>query len=121
MIKNKILVVENDDVNSSNIKDYFKQTNYEIDISNSVEDAIYKIKYFKYSLILLDINLPDFDGFEILKFLNKSRIFIPVIIISDCSDLITKIYAFKLGAVDYMIKPIDLDELKARVEVKLKS
>lgn len=121
MIKNKILIVENDDVNSSNIKDYFKQTNYEIDISNSVKDAIYRIKYFKYSIILLDVNLPDVDGFEILKFFNKSKIFIPVIVISYCSDLKTKLYAFKLGAVDYIVKPIDLDELEARIKIKLKS
>ena len=116
----KILVVENDDENSLNIKEFFEKKDYQIDISNSIEKATYKIKNIKYSVILLGTELLDFHGFEILIFLNKSKINIPIIIISKCIDSKTKISAFRLGAVDYMVKPIDLDELEARINVKLK-
>ena len=115
----KILVVGNDDESLSGIKEYLEKINYKVDISNSIEKAIYRIKNIKYSLILLKIELSDFHCFEVLRYLNKNKIFTPVIILSESSDLKTKLQAFRFGAVDYMVKPIDLDELEARTSVKL--
>jgi len=70
-------------------------------------------------LIILDLNLPDFSGFEILKSLNDTYK-IPIIIISGYNETNLKVKAFKYGASDYMVKPIDLEELEARIWVHLK-
>lgn len=115
MIANRIFLIEKDEEYALTIKDFLEKSNYQVDISNNVEDTLYKINRIRYSLIIYDI---DFYGFEILKYLNK--IFIPVIIISKFSDSKTKLQSFKFGIVDYLIKPIDLDELEARINAKLK-
>ena len=66
-MKYNVLLVEDDDKAAFLIKDFLKEYDLEIDIANTVTTAISNIKFKKYSLILLDINLPDFDGFEVLK------------------------------------------------------
>lgn len=120
-MKYNVLLVEDDDKAAFLIKDFLKAYDLEIDIANTVTSAISNIKFKKYSLILLDINLPDFDGFEVLKFLNKNKVNIPVITMSAYSDKNSKLQAFKLGANDYMVKPIDIEELEARIWVQLKT
>lgn len=116
-----ILLIEDDENSAFLIKDFLEEYNFKINIANTVTTAISNIKFEKYSLILLDINLPDFNGFEVLKFLNKNKINIPVIVISAYSDKNSKLQAFKLGANDYMVKPLDPEELEARIWVQLKN
>lgn len=120
-MKYNILLVEDDDTAAFLIKEFLEEYDLKVDIANTVTTAISNIKFKKYALILLDINLPDFDGFEVLKFLNKNKINIPAIVMSAYSDKNTKLQAFKLGANDYMVKPIDIEELEARVWVQLKN
>lgn len=120
-MKYSVLLVEDDDSAALLVKHFLEECDFRVDISNSVTMAISNIKLEKYSVILLDINLPDFDGFEILKFLNKNKINIPVIVISAYSNKDLKLQAFKLGANDYMVKPIDPEELEARIWVQLKN
>ena len=120
-MKYSILLVEDDHSAALLVKHFLEECDFRVDISNSVTMAISNIKFEKYSIILLDINLPDFDGFEILKFLNKNKINIPVIVISAYSNKDLKLQAFKLGANDYMVKPIDPEELEARIWVQLKN
>lgn len=117
----KILLIEDDDSSALLIKEFLEEYDFKIDVSNTVTTAISNIKFEKYSLILLDINLPDFNGFEVLKYLNKNKINLPVIVISAYSDKNSKLQAFKLGANDYMVKPIDPEELEARIWVQLKN
>lgn len=116
-----ILLIEDDDSSAFLIKEFLVECDFEVTIASSVTSGISNIKFEKYSLILLDINLPDFNGFEVLKFLNKNKINIPVIVISAYSDKNSKLQAFKLGANDYMVKPIDPEELEARIWVQLKN
>lgn len=116
-----ILLIEDDDISAFLIKDFLEECDFEVIIASSVTSGISNIRFEKYSLILLDINLPDFNGFEVLKFLNKNKINIPVIVISAYSDKNSKLQAFKLGANDYMTKPIDPEELEARIWVQLKN
>lgn len=120
-MKYSVLLVEDDESTALLVKHFLEECDFRVDISNSVTMAISNIKFEKYSVILLDINLPDFDGFEILKFLNKNKINIPAIVISAYSNKDLKLQAFKLGANDYMVKPIDPEELEARIWVQLKN
>ncbi len=120
-MKYNILLIEDDDKAAFLIKSFLEGYNFNVEIANTVTTAISNIKFGKYSLVLLDLNLPDFDGFEVLKFFNKNKIHIPVIIMSAYSDKNSKLQAFKLGACDYMVKPIDIEELEARIWVHLRN
>lgn len=117
----KILLIEDDEFTAGLIKNFLEEYNFKVDIVDTVTSAISNIKFEKYSIILLDINIPDFNGFEVLKFLNKNNVNIPVIVVSAYSDKNTKLLAFKLGAVDYIVKPIDPEELEARIWVHIKN
>jgi two-component system, OmpR family, response regulator len=117
----KILLIEDDEFTAGLLKDFLEEYNFKVDIVNTVTSAISNIKFEKYSIIILDINIPDFNGFEVLSFLNKNKINIPVIVASAYSEKSSKLQAFKLGAVDYMVKPIDPEELEARIWVHIKN
>ncbi len=119
MVDNKILIIEDDISTVLFMKEFLEDCNFNIDIFSTVTDAISNIKFNKYDIILLDLNLPDFNGIEILKFLNKNNLSIPTIVISAHSDMQTKLQAFKYGASDYITKPINLKELEARIWVHL--
>ena len=120
-MKYKILLIEDDEFTAALIKDFLEEYSFEVQIVNTVTSAISNIKFEKYSIIILDINIPDFNGFEVLNFLNKNKINIPTIVASAYSDKNSKLQAFKLGAVDYMVKPIDPEELEARIWVHIKN
>ncbi len=118
---NNILLIEDDYEAALLLKDYLDNIDFSVDIFDTVTSAISHINFKKYSIILLDINMPDFNGFEVLKFLSKHKINIPVIVTSAYSDKNVKLQAFKLGASDYMVKPIDPEELEARIWVQLRN
>ena len=120
-MKYNILLIEDDDITAMLIKNFLEESNFKIEIANTVTTAISNMKFERYSLILLDISLPDFNGFEVLKYINRNNTNIPVIIISALDDKNSKLEAFKLGANDYMVKPIIIEELEARIWVQLKN
>ena len=114
----KILLIEDDEMASELICEFLKTCGFDIKPVFTVADGIFHINTQDYDLVLLDINLPDFNGFEILKSI-KNRISLPIIVTSAYSDTKYKISAFKYGASDYMVKPLDLEELEARIWVQL--
>ena len=114
MDKIKILLVEDDVIAAELIYDLLVNCNFTIDIVHTATDGISFIEQNNYSLVLLDLNLPDFDGFELLRSIKKHTT-LPIIVISAYSDIEIKVKAFKFGASDYMVKPIDLRELEARI------
>ena len=120
MIKNNILLVEDDTDIILWIESYLEEFGYKVNSLDTVTDAISHIKQKHYDLVILDINLPDFLGYEVLKYVQEKSIQIPIIVISAYSDQKTKLHAFKLGASDYMVKPLDLEELEARIGVHLR-
>jgi len=114
----KILLVEDDEIASELIYDFLSDSGFEVQSVLNAIDGLDRVKFNKFDLIILDINLPDFDGFEFLKSI-KTKISIPIIITSAYSDTKSKILAFKYGASDYMVKPINFEELEARIWVQL--
>ena len=79
------------------------------------EDGIDLAKLYDYDLILLDLNLPDMSGHEVLRQLRMARIETPILILSGSDDTDSKIRGFGFGAVDYMTKPFHREELIARI------
>jgi DNA-binding response OmpR family regulator len=114
----KILIVEDDLLAAELISDFLRTCNFEVEAVFSVTDGLSSLNTQSYDLLLLDLNLPDFTGFEILKTI-KNRLLLPIIVMSAHSDTRSKVAAFKYGASDYMVKPLDLEELEARIWVQL--
>lgn len=114
----RLLVVE-DDVDIANmLKIYFTGMQYEVDLAHRGRDALEKVKRALPHLIVLDIMLPDIDGYEVCRNLRTSTrtSHIPVIFLTQKDERSDKLQGLELGADDYITKPFDIDELKLRVQ-----
>ena len=114
----KILLVEDDETASEIIYEYLQECSFDVTPVFTATDSVAYLKQKEFDLVLLDINLPDFDGYEVLKSI-KNHISLPIIVTSAYNDTKAKLLAFKYGASDYMTKPLDLEELEARIWVQL--
>ncbi len=121
MHNKKILLIEDDLELQKLISEYLKDYNFYCKIFSYPLDALeeYSNNYHKYSLIVLDLGLPQMDGFDLFKRLKKIKD-IPIIISTARDDIGNKIYGFELGADDYLSKPYEPRELVLRIEAILK-
>lgn len=116
---NKILVVDDEPKIRRILRQTLVKDGYEVLEAAGGREALEKVESDSPSLILLDIMMPDMDGFEVLKELRKKHD-IPVIILSAKDDLIDKAVGFTLGVDDYVAKPFSPLELKMRVKAVLR-
>lgn len=112
----KVLLIEDEIELADNIKLYLKSNDIICEWVNDVHLAIDKISIYDYDCILLDLMLPDGNGFDILKELKVQNKTEGVIIISAKENLETRIEGFNLGADDYLTKPFHLSELLVRIQ-----
>lgn len=112
----KILIIEDEIDIATSIKEYLKTNDIHCETANNYQTALDKIAGYDYDCILVDLMLPDGDGFGILKELKSLNKTDGVIIISAKEALETKIEGFNLGADDYLTKPFHLSELLVRVQ-----
>ncbi|MDA3954293.1 MAG: response regulator [Bacteroidales bacterium] len=121
MSNKTILVIEDTHETIEIIRKVLTNNNYNVAISTDGESAIQKAEMDLPDLILLDIMMPGIDGYETCKRLKDNDITkdIPVIFTSALAEAFDKVKAFKLGAVDYIIKPINVEELLARINTHL--
>jgi diguanylate cyclase (GGDEF)-like protein len=98
-----------------------KQTGFEILIANNGEECLDIVKLAPPDLILLDVKMPNMDGFEVCQTLKSQETTwdIPVIFMTSLSEINDKVKAFKMGADDYVTKPIQFEEMLARINVHL--
>ncbi len=118
MGKARLLVVE-DDIDIANmLKIYFSGMEFDVDVANRGRDALEKTKHVIPHLIVLDIMLPDIDGYEVCRNLrtNTRTSHIPVIFLTQKDERSDKLQGLELGADDYITKPFDIEELKLRVQ-----
>ena len=111
----KLLIVEDEKALSDSISSYLEQESFVCDQAESYAGALAKIEQYDYDCILLDINLQDGNGLELLKELKTNHKGEGVLIISARNSLEDKVSGLKLGADDYLPKPFHLSELGARV------
>jgi DNA-binding response OmpR family regulator len=114
----KILIIEDQQSIAELEKDYLEINNFQVDIKNNGQEGLELALNKDYDLILLDLVLPDIDGFEICKKIRKEKN-IPILIISARGEDIDKIRGLGLGADDYISKPFSPNELVARVKAHL--
>ncbi len=112
--KSKILLVEDDEIASYLMQGFLEEKGFSVTPVFTVSDAISHLRLDKYDLLLLDLSLPDYNGFELLSNI-KTSIAIPTIVVSAYSETEFKVKAFKFGANDYVVKPVDFLELEARI------
>jgi DNA-binding response OmpR family regulator len=112
----KILIIEDERELADSIKSYLKANDVLCEIAHTIEQALDKIGVHEYDCILLDLMLPDGNGFEILSELKKKGKTEGIIIISAKETLEIRIEGFNLGADDYLTKPFHLSELLVRVQ-----
>jgi len=116
----KILIIEDEKEIATSIKTYFKANGIHSEMAGNYKDALDKISVYEYDCILLDLMLPDGDGFDILRALKETNKTDGVIIISAKETLDTRIEGFNLGADDYLTKPFHLSELLVRVQALIR-
>lgn len=119
MDKQKILIVDDDENIAELISLYLLKECFSTEIAGNGRQALELIKSYNPDLILLDIMLPDIDGYEVCAELRKTKQ-TPVIMLSAKGEVFDKVLGLKLGADDYIVKPFDSNELVARVKAVLR-
>lgn len=115
----KILVVEDEFSINDILTTALKNEGYNVKSAFSSKEAREIMQQFMPDLVLLDINLPDENGFELCKFLNIS-FKLPIIMLTARNDVIDKVLGLELGADDYITKPFNIKEVMTRVKVALR-
>ncbi|MDJ0686433.1 MAG: response regulator transcription factor [Alphaproteobacteria bacterium] len=112
----RILLVEDDASMARSIEMSLQAEGYIVDVTEFGEDGLEIGKIYDHDLIILDLILPDIDGYEVLRRLRDARVETPTLILSGLNDLDNKIKGLGFGADDYLTKPFDRRELLARVQ-----
>jgi len=116
----RILIIEDDKSISELQKDYLEMSGFEVVCAFDGKTGLDYIRSDNFDLVVLDLMLPQMDGFEILKEISDTKE-IPVLIVSAKSDEVYKIKGLNLGADDYITKPFSMGEFVARVNSHLKT
>lgn len=116
----KILIVEDEPNMRMGLRDNLEFEGYEVDFAEEGNSGLKKILENSYSLVLLDVMLPNMSGFDICKTARKKGISTPIILLTAKGEEIDKVLGLELGADDYITKPFSLRELLARIKAVLR-
>ena len=111
----RILLIEDDPSTAESIELMLRKADLNTYVTDSGEEGIELAKLYDYDMIILDLSLPDIDGYEVLRKLRLGRIETPTLILTGLDGLDNKIKGFGLGADDYLTKPFNREELVARI------
>ena len=114
----KILIVEDEEAIADLEKDYLELSGFEVEIENRGDTGLNKALNEEFDLLILDLMLPEVDGFEICRQVREKKN-MPIIMVSAKKDDIDKIRGLGLGADDYITKPFSPSEMVARVKAHL--
>ena len=110
-----VLLIEDDSSTAQLIELMLRSENFHVYTTDLGEEGVDVGKLYDYDIILLDLNLPDMPGFEVLRSLRVSKVKTPILILSGLAGIDNKVRGFGFGADDYMTKPFHKDELVARI------
>src|SRR5467141_3426166 len=115
-VKMRVLLVEDDSATAASIEMMLRAEGFICDTTDLGEDGLEIGKLYDYDIIILDIMLPDIDGYEVLRRLRAARVRTPILILSGLGELDHKIKGLGFGADDFLTKPFDRRELVARIQ-----
>lgn len=116
----KILIIEDDRSLLENTKTQFQKAGFGVDSAGTSEEGLSLLEINEYDSIVLDINLPDGNGFEVCEKVRKHENTTPIIIMTARDAVSDRIKGLNLGADDYVLKPVDSQELIARVKAQIR-
>lgn len=119
MDKQRILIIEDDTTFGIMLRSWFQKKGYIVDLCSHVADAKKELSSMPYQLILSDLRLPDGDGIMLLTWIKEQKINTPLIIMTSYAEVQTAVSAIKIGAFDFLEKPINPSILKEKVEQAL--
>ncbi len=111
---NRILIIDDDKELCALIKQSVFQESIEADLCYSGKSGLLQLREKEYQLVILDVMMPGFDGFETLEQIRKESS-LPILMFTSKNDSVSKVRGLRAGADDYLTKPFDMDELIARV------
>ena len=111
----RVLLIEDDSATAQSIELMLKSESFNVYTTDLGEEGIDLGKIYDYDIILLDLNLPDMSGFEVLRSLRVSKVKTPILILTGLAGIEDKVRGLGFGADDYMTKPFHKDELVARI------
>jgi two-component system cell cycle response regulator CtrA len=111
----RILLIEDDSATAQSIELMLKSESMNVFATDLGEEGVDLGKLYEYDIILLDLNLPDMSGYEVLRSLRVSKVSTPILILSGTAGIEDKVKGLGFGADDYMTKPFHKDELVARI------
>lgn len=117
---NLVLIVDDEVAITELIEMSLASSDITTDVANNGKDALDKLSKKDYSLVLMDINMPEIDGFEVIKAIRSQGKTLPIIIISDRREDIDTLYGLKIGADEYITKPFNPITLGARVKALIR-
>jgi two-component system cell cycle response regulator CtrA len=112
----RVLLIEDEPTTAKGIELMLSTEGFNIYATDLGEEGLDLGKMYDYDIILLDLNLPDMSGTEVLKRLRSARVATPVVVLTGIGELGSKVAALSVGADDYLTKPFHRDELVARIQ-----
>ncbi len=116
----RILIVEDDPLLADGLTRSLRQAEFTVDCLHDGEQADHVLSTQSYDLVILDLELPKLDGFQLLKRLRRRGTMMPVLVLTARDALADRVKGLDLGADDYLTKPFDLPELEARVRALIR-
>jgi len=116
----RLLLVEDDELLGDGIRKILVQRGDKVDWVRDGRSALASVSEGDRDLMILDLNLPDISGFEILQNVRSSNSDFPILVLTARSDVTDRVRALDFGADDYLVKPFDIDELSARIRALLR-
>lgn len=119
-MKDSVLIVEDDEAIANILKEHLEKEGYEVNWASTGKEGLEDFKKYTFGLVMIDIMLPEMDGFTLCKNIRWINEDIPIIIVSAKQTDMDKVKGLKIGADDYITKPFSLAEVSARVEAHLR-
>jgi two-component system response regulator ResD len=116
----KILIVDDEEQLRSLVRLYLEEEGFEVEEAVDGREALLKIKQYEYNLIILDLMMPELDGWEVCRQVRRNNKAIPIIMLTAKTEMEDKLVGFDTGADDYVGKPFDPRELVARIYALLR-
>ena len=111
----RVLLIEDDSATAQSIELMLKSESFNVYTTDLGEEGVDLGKLYDYDIILLDLNLPDMSGYEVLRTLRLSKVKTPILILSGMAGIEDKVRGLGFGADDYMTKPVDLKQFRSVV------
>src|SRR5271155_1113987 len=116
----RVLLVEDDPTSARGVTLMLKSGGAVVDQADTGEEALELVRHYDYDIVVLDLLLPDMEGYEVVRRMRGGRVETPVLILSGLTRPQAKVKGFGMGAYDYITKPFDKEELIARIQAVIR-